>query len=175
MWLCDAESFGMAALDEFKSLTHYHYRRTQIECFLSLKVVQLARAYLDEADNFCQILAGMAGTRNLLLAWRKGILPQSGYLSPQVEFSFHGCGCRFTSDVPPNWVDVDFPGPGRWDGFDAWRLHLYAYHHPEFAEVSDRGFLARVLDELVAEGRMRRGSDNFTRRFYFFNETESQK
>lgn len=141
---------------------------------MDLRVIQLARDYLAEADRFCQLLAQRAGMSNLILAWRKGNLLREGQLFDQIEYSFHGIGCRFSREEPPMNVDVDFPVDGEWNGFDAWRLHLYAMNHPGFEDLADRDVLARHLDDLVEAGFVIKGSGSVKAGFYFLNDAKDQ-
>src|SRR5438067_5207775 len=62
---------------------------------------------------------------DLLRASRKGELQKEGDL-PAIgaTYSFHGIGCRF--QVGTSVVNIDFGPDGRHDGFDAWRLWLFA-------------------------------------------------
>lgn len=85
-----------------------------------------------------------------LMYWRQTGLPQIGFLDPEfrIKYCFHGIGCRV--DLPSGTVDWDFGHDGRLDGFDAWRLWLFAVsmkgHFPRFAEkeVLDKAFREAV-------------------------------
>ena len=58
-----------------------------------------------------------------LKAWHDGQLPQTGKLSDEIEYQFHGIACLLIfSDYE---VDFDFGPEGRMDGFDLWRLNGY--------------------------------------------------
>jgi hypothetical protein len=58
------------------------------------------------------------------LSLRAAGIPRDGVLASGRVFSFHGIGCRFEKNGMS--LDVDFGPHGRSDGFDAWRLSLFA-------------------------------------------------
>src|SRR5262249_32871108 len=64
------------------------------------------------------------GQDDLLRAWRSRVLTQDGTMPSGLKFCFHGCGCYFERGFLK--IDVDFGPDGRCDGFDAWRLSLFA-------------------------------------------------
>ena len=90
---------------------------------------------------------------HILVALRDGRVPEVGSLDDRYEtrFRFHGCGCAFESDRGE--VDFDFGPGGRHDGFDGWRLWIFAKSRPEDYPMFQRlEIVESVLGELVTEG-----------------------
>ena len=88
-------------------------------------VLQLVLDYRRAVDVAVSALRHQAGTDDLWSAIRSGTLAKRGRLiAPRGRYTFHGAGCCF--EIARRTVDVDFGPDGRHDGFDAWRLGLYA-------------------------------------------------
>ena len=70
-------------------------------------------------------------------------IPRVGELPSGRTYSFHGIGCRFEKDDIT--VDMDFGPNGRIDGFDAWRLCVFAN------DIGSNDLTVEVLEESLAE------------------------
>ena len=117
----------------------------------------LVRDFINAATGAAAKLRNEFGTQDLLGGWHQKRIPERGVLSDGTEFFFHGIGlCVERSGV---CVDFDFGPDGETDGFDAWRLWLFAQarvrEHPQLQEL-DR--IELVLGALVA-ARAVRGHD----------------
>ena len=114
------------------------------------EVLQLALDYRRSVDAAVSSLRLQAGTDDLWAAIRAGSLPRRGRLTtPRGRYAFHGIGCRF--DIARRTVDVDFGPDGRHDGFDAWRLDLYAKSAFEWQHIS-ADQVASGLAKLLSDG-----------------------
>ena len=79
--------------------------------------------YLSAVEVAISLFRQEIGETAPLKAWHDGRLPQTGRLSDEIEYQFHGIGCLLVfSDYE---VDFDFGQEGRTDGFDLWRLTGY--------------------------------------------------
>ena len=79
--------------------------------------------YLSAVEVAVSLFKQEIGETAPLKAWHDGQLPQTGKLSDEIEYQFHGIGCLLIfSDYE---VDFDFGPEGRIDGFDLWRLNGY--------------------------------------------------
>ncbi len=93
--------------------------------------------------------------------WRQASIPQSGYcnLEKSIRYYYHGIGCKVESkDLTIDW---DYGFDGRTDGFDLWRLQIFAQNStndfPEFRnkkilevifqEAKDRKLIARLFKD----------------------------
>jgi hypothetical protein len=85
---------------------------------------RLIDQYTETAAEVVSELREYSGHRDLLRAWVSRVLPQDGTTTSGLKFFFHGCGCYFERGTMK--IDVDFGPEGRCDGFDAWRLSLFA-------------------------------------------------
>lgn len=71
-----------------------------------------------------------------------------------MEFAFHGVGCRV--EMGGKSVDFDFGEEGRHDGFDAWRLWLYAEErHDRYPMFRDCHSIEHLIMEAARQGRIR--------------------
>lgn len=86
-----------------------------------------------------------------------GKLPDVGSLDDRYEtrYQFHGVGCSFTSDRGE--LDFDFGPGGRHDGFNGWKLWMFAQSLPEDYPMFQRlKVVESVLGELVTDGLVER-------------------
>ncbi len=92
-------------------------------------------------------------SRNNLSRARFEGLPTDGFLDPQqtIEYYFHGVGCCVT--YPNKMVDWDFGNNGRLDGFDAWRLWVFADEGTDnFPEFKQQEVLNKAFQEAEIQG-----------------------
>lgn len=88
-------------------------------------VRRLIRAYQSAVASEVGRLRVWLGCDDLLAGVRQQLFNREGTIdAAAAEYSFHGIGCLVIRDGV--WVDFDFGPGGRFDGFDAWRLHLFA-------------------------------------------------
>lgn len=89
---------------------------------------------------------------DVIRARKKGIIPRRGIIN-EMEFSFHGIGCR--TELEGYLVNWDFGPEGRIDGFDAWRLWQFASgHEEEFGELSKLQTLRQIESDLIASNQV---------------------
>lgn len=119
-------------------------------------IVLLIERYLEAVAMLSRRLAEELGVEDLFLARRRNEVPRAGPFGDGGEFQFHGIGC--TIDDGSTCVNFDFYADGRFDGFDAWRLHTFAEDNAVFNDASvdtSRGGLEREIQLLVASGDVR--------------------
>lgn len=108
---------------------------------LMLQAKRLADEYVGDAYDVVSVLRRHYPYQNLLQGRRTGSIPQQGDLPEGIRFEFHGIGCLF--QTASKKLDLDFGPDGRCDGFDAWRLHLFANENdldvgkPTLAEIEE--------------------------------------
>ena len=143
-------------------------------------ILPLIEAYQSHVAEACELFRSNLGvTGNILAAWRRipigdydsddePSIPGSGTLDPKrnVTYSFHGIGCR----VMFGSLDVDFDfGPhGRHDGFDSWRLHMYAKSAKPFRELSDQNVIQTELDAMERENFIQHLDESLGSHLYYF-------
>lgn len=86
------------------------------------------------------------------MEWACMDIPQKGTLSSGITYYKHGYGCAV--HLPSGIVDFDFGAQGQIDGFDVWRLSVFAGD-----ELSSYGFdseqqLKDIFKEAVHEGAL---------------------
>ena len=106
--------------------------------------------YLQKVEHCLALFEAEFGRRDLIRAWREGILPPTGELADGVEYHMHGVGCA----VEYSDYDVDFDFATRDEaGFDAWRLWMFAKQFPErYPDYQERSAVEAGVDAIVAEG-----------------------
>ncbi|OPA90384.1 hypothetical protein BFW86_12145 [Pseudomonas fluorescens] len=84
------------------------------------------------------------GTKNILGLWRFRKIPQHGPIADEVTYELHGIGCSVY--LAETCIDFDYGPNERVDGFDPWRLYMYAcelpHRHPKYTnkESLERDF-----------------------------------
>jgi hypothetical protein len=114
------------------------------------RLLVMIKDYQQRVARFVAAAKAAFGEEDLLAAaWAKR-LPEEGHLDDAEEssFQFHGAGCAVkTRDAE---VDFDFGPEGRHDGFDAWRLCIFAESQPQvYPEFQDAAVIERALEELL--------------------------
>lgn len=114
-------------------------------------LVDVIQQYHYEVDQAVGLLEKQIGRRDLIAAWREGVLEKIGLLKDGTEYEFHGVGCCLT--FSDHEVDFDFSVDGRFDGFDSWKLWRYAKQFPDrFPSYQNKSEVERDFSELVAAG-----------------------
>lgn len=113
-------------------------------------LVELIDDYMGAVERSLLMFEKTFGRRDLIKAWREGIIPQTGQLPGGVEYQMHGIGCWV--DLPEGEVDFDFAYSDD-VGFDTWRLWSYAKHfqnrYPAYRKQED---IERALTEALVAG-----------------------
>ncbi len=103
--------------------------------------------------------------------WIEKGLTRRGSLGPDKIFSyyFHGIGCEFS--FGKYIVDYDFGYGGRFDGFDEWRLWLYAnYGTDRFDEFRNKEFLKNSFENAVSYDFIKKLFQQFNDNLYYLTE-----
>jgi len=113
-------------------------------------IMMLIDKYTSAAANAHAMLRAHLGEDALLSAVNGRRIPREGQLPGGFSYSFHGVGCAVEG---PNFeVDFDFGPEQRVDGFDAWRLSLFAQFFPDLSPFHDANVVDRGLQDLEAAG-----------------------
>ncbi|MFL1505410.1 DUF6896 domain-containing protein [Pseudomonas sp. O64] len=89
----------------------------------------LIAEYLEQVKKATDLLEYSCGTKNILRLWRIQKKPRCGMVIGDVTYELHGIGCCvYLSGI---CIDFDYGPDGRVDGFDAWRLYIYACELPK--------------------------------------------
>jgi len=100
--------------------------------------------------------------------WIEADIPQKGLLDGNIAYMKHGIGC--TVYLPDGEVDFDFGKRGEIDGFDAWRLSLFASEKLPTYGFENQDTLEKCFETAVAEGYLVRSDDSL---FYVANLTRA--
>jgi len=115
----------------------------------------LINEYLDQVKKATDLLERIFGTKNILPLWHSEKISQRGKVSDDVSYELHGIGCRiYLSEI---CVDFDYGPNERVDGFDPWRLYMYACEVPHrYKKYTDKDALEQDFKKYVAQGKAKR-------------------
>lgn len=133
-----------------------------------LKLIYEYQARVFEAASLFEKYKSVSQTK-LMRARFEG-LPTDGFLDPEetIEYYFHGIGCCVT--YPNIRIDWDFGNNGRIDGFDAWRLWIFATEGTDnFPEFEQKEILDKVFKEAEVQGVILTPFKNLQDRLYYLS------
>ena len=111
--------------------------------------------YQAKVAKACDLLRDQLDLPNFeWFSWKHYRVPLSGWLDDvqTIKYRFHGIGCSVTFGSIV--VDFDFGPNGRYDGFDAWRLSLFAKSVPNHLQFRDDAPLHEELLDLLNTGEL---------------------
>lgn len=115
----------------------------------------LIKGFLNKVEEGTTLLQEKFGTRNILRLWRSGKIERCGEVIDGVEYELHGIGCAI--HFPTESVDFDYGSNNRIDGFDEWRLYMYATDRPEeYKKYTDINFVESELKSYIDSGRIKK-------------------
>ncbi|WP_186136531.1 DUF6896 domain-containing protein [Burkholderia gladioli] len=106
------------------------------------------------------VLMQRSGIRmpNSSLRWIENRIPQKGFLEGDIAYVKHGSGCTVYLDQGE--VDFDFGRYGEINGFDLWRLSLFAGRKlPKYGFESENS-LKKCFEISISEGHLIRSDDD---------------
>ncbi|TWD50088.1 hypothetical protein [Pseudomonas sp. SJZ131] len=111
--------------------------------------------FLEQVDKITAMLEKKFGDRFILRLWRTKKIPQRGSVNGDVTYELHGVGCRvYLSEA---CIDFDYGPDGRIDGFDSWRLYIYANEFPDrHQQYTKLEIVKRDLDKYITAGKIKR-------------------
>lgn len=113
---------------------------------------ELALDFLSSVDEATSLLEEKFGSRFILRLWRSGKIKRCGIVKEKITYELHGAGCAV--NLPHALVNFDYGPGGRIDGFDVWRLYLYATELPKkYPRYQSQEVLELDFREYVASGR----------------------
>ena len=115
--------------------------------------------FLSKVESGTELLQKKFGTRNILRLWRSKQIERCGEITDEIQYELHGVGCAI--HFPSESVDFDFGSNSRIDGFDVWRLYIYALDRPFIYEkYCDKKTLEKEFKELISSNRIEKMSIN---------------
>jgi len=117
----------------------------------------LINDFLSKVDIATLLLEKRFGTRNILRLWRSNQIQRCGDITDNTQYELHGVGCivHLTSES----VNFDYGSNSRIDGFDVWRLYIYALDRPHIYEkYCDKKTLEKEFKELISLNRIEKMS-----------------
>lgn len=120
-----------------------------------IRIEDLIKGFLSKVEEGTTLLKKKFGTRNILRLWRSGQIERCGEIIDGVEYELHGVGCAI--HFPTELVDFDYGPNNRIDGFDVWRLYMYAADRPEeYKKYTDINFLESEFKSYIDSGRIKK-------------------
>lgn len=128
----------------------------------------LIHEYQRNVETACRLLQQRLGLPKLdWFSWRQDRIPGTGWLddAQSMHYRFHGIGCcmEYGSLV----LDFDLGPGGRRDGFDAWRLSLYAKSTSRDRSFCDEPTLHAELLQLLTAGELVRDGDSLGAHLFY--------
>ncbi len=111
--------------------------------------------YLAQVKKATDLLELSFGTKNILRLWRSNKIPQKGAVTDDVTYELHGIGCCvYLSGV---CIDFDYGPDERVDGFDPWRLYMYACEVPRrYKKYTNKESLEQEFSEYLKAGKAKK-------------------
>ncbi|WP_430458782.1 DUF6896 domain-containing protein [Pseudomonas salmasensis] len=121
--------------------------------------------YLEQVKKATNLLEQVFGTKNIIGLWRSRKIPQCGTVAANVTYELHGIGCSvYLSEI---CVDFDYGPDDRVDGFDSWRLYMYACETPsKYKKYTDKQVLEREFNAYLKKGKAKK-IEGSTSNLYF--------
>lgn len=135
------------------------------------RLVELIREYLRAVFETALLFDKYKGVppHKLARARFEG-LGVEGYVDPEgtIQFHFHGIGLAV--EYPDRLVDWDFGLDGNMDGFDAFRLWVFAKDGTSnFPEFCDKDILEEAFSKAEARGLIGKRFEDMRDRLYYLN------
>ena len=119
----------------------------------------LINDFLSKVEIGTELLEKKFGTRNILRLWRSKQIERCGEITDGIQYELHGVGCAI--HFPSESVDFDYGSNNRIDGFDVWRLYIYALDRPlTYEKYCDKKTLEKEFKELISLNRIEKMSIN---------------
>ncbi|MCS3839753.1 hypothetical protein HNR03_004367 [Pseudomonas sp. JAI111] len=118
---------------------------------------QLIFDYLFMVDKATALLEEKFGSRCILRLWRTNKIERCGTIIGDITYELHGVGCAVY--FPDLCVDFDYGPDGRTDGFDVWRLYIFACELPtKYKKYADKKVLETDFNGYLTLGKFERMS-----------------
>lgn len=125
--------------------------------------------FLEQVEKATALLEAKFGKRCILRLWSTSQIAQRGDVNDDVTYELHGVGCRVY--LPDVCVDFDYGPDDRIDGFDPWRLYIYANEVPQkHQKYVDLDNVERDFNEYIKLEKIERIAGS-TSQLYFKNKS----
>jgi hypothetical protein len=125
--------------------------------YRNLELEKLIFDFLSKVEEATSLLEEKFGTRCILRLWRSNKIERCGTVIGNITYELHGVGCAVY--LPEGCVDFDYGTDGRIDGFDVWRLYLFACEKPnQYKKYTDQNILKSEFQEYINEGHIEKMS-----------------
>lgn len=125
--------------------------------YRNLDLEQLIFDFLSKVEKAATLLEEKFGTRCILRLWRTNKIERCGIIVENITYELHGVGCAVY--LPEVCVDFDYGADGRTDGFDVWRLYLFACELPkQYEKYTDKNVLKSEFQDYIAAGYLEKMS-----------------
>lgn len=139
-------------MDELKNM-----KNKNLECLID--------DFLAEVRKATDLLERRFGKKCILPLWRAKEIPQRGEILYGISYELHGVGCSVY--FPEICVDFDYGPDQRVDGFDVWRLYIYACEVPLVHPIYiDQDALERDFGEYMNAGKVERISGSMSSLYF---------
>lgn len=113
--------------------------------------------FLSTVDIVMKLFEEKFGTRNILRLWRSNQIQRCGKITEDVQYELHGIGCAI--QFPAESVDFDYGSNNRTDGFDVWRLYIFASDRPiKYKKYCEKKVLEKEFQEYIQSKKIEKMS-----------------
>ncbi|MGL6244989.1 DUF6896 domain-containing protein [Pseudomonas sp.] len=120
---------------------------------------QLIFDFLSMVDKATALLEEKFSNRCILRQWRTNEIERCGTIIGDITYELHGVGCAVY--FPDTCIDFDYGPDGRTDGFDVWRLYIFACELPtKYKKYTDSKVLEAEFREYLQLGKFEKMSDS---------------
>lgn len=120
-------------------------------------IEDLINDFLAKVDTATLLLEKKFGTKNILRLWRSNQIQRCGDITSDAQYELHGVGCIV--HLATESVNFDYGFNNRIDGFDAWRLYIYALDRPlKYKKFCDKKILEKEFNDLILSKKIEKMS-----------------
>ncbi len=126
--------------------------------------IELIKEHLRDVDIFMSLLRQKIGDNHPLASARNGLILKEGSLE-DIRYNFHGRGCKL--EKSGRIVEFDFSSDLNHEGFDLWRLGIYAHSRKsDFPQYQNHKILGDNFNLAVLKGLIYKSRDELDSNFY---------
>ncbi|WP_285416441.1 hypothetical protein [Pseudomonas sp. efr-133-TYG-5] len=94
----------------------------------NITLEDLINDFLSKVEIGTKLLEEKFGSRNILNLWKTQKIKRCGEITKGIQYELHGAGCFI--HFPSETINFDYGPNNRVDGFDIWRLYVFACDRP---------------------------------------------
>jgi len=115
----------------------------------------LIHDFISIVETSTLLLEKKFGTRDIRRLWHTKAIKRRGRVTRGVKYELHGIGCRI--NLSTGTVDFDYGPNGEINGFDIWRLYIFACERPsKYRKYCDKETIKKEFAEHIAQKKIKK-------------------